>query len=119
MDMEISELLSLTYQLKQLLEDDARVRRLAQVEHELDQDIEVLKLSATMHRYAEAYSASLDNESLRSITQRQLHKAKYELESHPLVRRYYELYQPVRELFDLIQAELFAPFNLHVCGEDH
>jgi len=119
MDMEISEVLSLTYQLKQLLETDARVQSLAQIEYELDQDMEVLKLSATMHRYADAYAASFDTESLRSLAQQQLHKAKYELESHPLVRRYYELYRPVRELFDLIQTELFSPFNLHICGEDH
>jgi len=119
MNMEISELLSSTFQLKQLLDDDKRMQRLSIIECELNQDLHVLKLSQVMQQRADAYAASMESESLSKAAQQQLHLAKRELESHPLVRRYYEAYRPVRELFDLIQTELFAPFNLHICGEDH
>ena len=116
MSMEISTLLQYTYELSQLLACDKRLQTLKSIEHELDNNLEVIALSQKMHNQADVYGASIDVKALNTEAQRKLHQAKFELESHPLVRRYYEAYKAVRELYDVIQSELFSPFNIHVCG---
>ena len=115
--MEIGEVLQIAYELAEQLQHDPRIIALRNFELRLNQDIEVKHLSQTMHECALIYEASREDEIRLQVAQQQLHQAKLALDSHPLVREYYKIYRPVRELYVSIQDRLFTPFNLHICGD--
>jgi cell fate (sporulation/competence/biofilm development) regulator YlbF (YheA/YmcA/DUF963 family) len=116
--MEFTEIIRLSEELVESFKDDPRFKALRALERELDVDSGVVALSETMRRCALEYEAAPEGGPDKTIAQKRLHETKLALDRHPLVRRYYEAYRPVRELYDLIQNEIFAPFNQHVCGGD-
>ena len=109
--------MQLAYDLAEELKRDPRITALQSFELKLNQDNEVKRLSQTMHDCALLYEASRDDKSKLQEAQRKLHEAKLALDSHPLVKEYYRIYRPVRELYESIQDQLFTPFNLHICGD--
>jgi cell fate (sporulation/competence/biofilm development) regulator YlbF (YheA/YmcA/DUF963 family) len=114
--MEFIDVIRLAERLRESLISDPRYQALITLEQELAADTEVVFLADAMRRCAVDYENATDDDTRRTAAQKRLHQAKLALDRHPSVRRYYEVYKPVRELYDMIQKEVFAPFNLHVCG---
>mgnify|MGYP001769965431 CR=1 FL=1 len=116
MFMEKEHLLALTYQLRDLINNDETFLILRNLEHDLDLNEEIIELSTKMHVALEAFE-KCDSDQEKIILQQRLHEAKLALDMHPLVREYYKAYQPVRLMYQEIQTSLFTPFNLHFCGD--
>ena len=117
--METNDLQALAYELADIVRYHPLVVALATLEQELDNDETVKKLSASMHQALEDFERSQADGSETEAAQKRLHVAKRNLDEHPLVRRYYAAFGPVRVLYERMQAELFTPFNLHLCWDNH
>ena len=114
-----SELLSLTYQLKELLENDSRVLLLNEAEKKMNESDEVMSLAYKKDMALDKYNEMLkyysdDSEEVRKARQ-ELSSAKKNLEEHILVRDYLTKYQEVRMLYEKINNELFSYLNSNMC----
>lgn len=113
------ELLNITYQLKEALNNDPRIVHLNEVEKKMSESEEVMSLSYKKDMALDKYNEMLkffSDESEEVIqARRELAEAKKELESHPLVREYLKAYQEVRLLYEEINNTLFSYLNKNMC----
>ncbi len=115
------EILSKAYTLKEALEKSDNVTKLKQAELLMEKDDEVMVLSYHFSCAQMEYNDVLkhfDKNSEQAIkVQKKLYETKKKLDEHTLVKNYLMAYQKVRQDYELIQKEIFAPFNMHECNE--
>ena len=109
--------------LKEMLENDPRVIRLNDAEKRMDESEEVMALAYKKDMAAVKYSDILNHFKEDSIEAqlalKELHQAKYDLDSHPLVKDYLKAYKEVRELYDEINKILFSSFSIDLCPKEN
>ena len=116
------EILNITYQLKEALNNDERIVNLNKIEKEMNESEEVMSLSYKKDMALDKYNEMLkyfadDSEEVIKARQ-ELAQAKKELESHPLVRSYLKAYQEVRMLYEEINNTLFSYLNKNMCPNE-
>ncbi len=116
------ELLTLTYQLKELLENDSRVLLLNEAEKAMNESEEIMALAYQKDMALDKYNEMLkyySDDSEEVIKARQeLALAKKNLEEHQLVRDYLAKYQQVRMLYEKINNTLFSLLNNNMCPRE-
>ena len=102
---------SLTLELKESLKNHPSLVLLNSLEKEMEENEEVMKLSYRKDQANDKYNDMVkyygENSLEASNALKELHVAKKELDSHPLVRKYLKAYQEVRELYQEINHLLF------------
>ena len=106
-------------QLKEELSNDSRVVLLSKLEQEMNLNEEVMALAYKKDMAAVKYSDILnhfseDSEEAQKAL-KELHQAKLDLDSHPLVKEYLKAFKDVRELYDEINNILFGNFSPNLC----
>lgn len=105
--------------LKELLEEDPRVKRLNELEKKMNEDEEVMSLAYKKDMAAVKYSDILNHFSEESEEAKkalkELHEAKLKLDNHPVVKEYMKAYIEVRELYGEINEIVFANFSSNLC----
>ena len=104
------------YELKDLLSQDERIKRLNELEQKMNSDNEVIALAYQKDVAVSNYSDILnhfseDSEEVKKA-QRELYEKKLALDTHPLVRQYLDAYKEVRDLYIQMNALLFDGLNL-------
>ncbi|MBQ6730353.1 MAG: YlbF family regulator [Bacilli bacterium] len=104
------------YELKDLLSQDERIKRLNELEQKMNSDNEVIALAYQKDIAVSNYSDILnhfseDSEEVKKA-QRELYERKLALDTHPLVRQYLNAYKEVRDLSIQMNALLFDGLNL-------
>ena len=109
-------------QLKDDINSDPRVVLLEQLEKEMNENEEVMRLSYAKDMAAVNYSDTLNHFSEDSKEAKEamnkLHEAKLALDNHPLVRKYLSAYKEVRELYENINKILFSDFSTNLCPKE-
>ena len=109
--------------LKEMLENDPRVIHLNDAEKRMDESDEVMALAYKKDMAAIKYSDTLNHfkEDSKEAQEalKELHQAKYDLDSHPLVKDYLKAYKEVRELYDEINKILFSSFSIDLCPKEN
>ena len=109
------DIYTLAYELKDLLDNDPRIKDLLEKEEKMKNDEEVQFLVNRKDLVVMLCEDSLKTFSkLSEEEQKMLHKAKLDLDSHPLVRSYLDAYSVVRDLYFQINDILFSNLNLHL-----
>lgn len=107
-------LLNKLEELKKLLDNDQRILILNKLDEELSNNEEVMRLSYKKDMASIEFDDALKHfsESSNEVKQAQkkLYNAKLELDSHPLVRKYNKAYIDVKDLYSLINKEIFGDF---------
>ena len=97
--------------LKETLQNDERVILLNEIEKRMESDEEVMRLSYLKDNAAMEYNDALkhfkEDDPFVKEKQSRLYEAKYNLDSHPLVKQYNKAYQEVRLLYEHINEEIF------------
>jgi cell fate (sporulation/competence/biofilm development) regulator YlbF (YheA/YmcA/DUF963 family) len=118
--MTYAEIITLSYTLKQLIENDERVVHLNALDQALNQNQSLIQLTETYQQAQANYQAmweSYGDDSPHLLKARAtLHQVKTQVDSHPLVREYLQAYGKVRELYQSIQQKIFLPFKSHPPG---
>lgn len=109
--------------LKEILENDPRIIRLNEAEKRMDESEEVMALAYKKDMAAVKYSDTLnhfseDSEEAQKAL-KELHEAKFNLDSHPLVKDYLKSYKEVRELYEEINKILFSSFSVDLCPKEN
>ena len=104
------------YELKDLLSQDERIKRLNELEQKMNNDDEVIALAYQKDLAVSNYSDILnhfseDSEEVKKV-QKELYEKKLALDTHPLVRQYLDAYKEVRNLYIQMNALLFDGLNL-------
>ena len=107
----------LTSELKNKIENSEIMQSLLIYEKEMENNEEVMALS---YRYSCAqvdYSDLLkyykeDSDEVRNA-QKKLYESKLKLETHPVVKKYLDKYQELKDLYREIENELFERFDLN------
>lgn len=118
-----NELLNSLHMLKESIDLDPRVISLNEIEKAMNENEEVMRLAYLKDIAAMEYDDSLkhfkDNDPVVIAKQKALYEAKYNLDSHPLVKEYNKAYQEVRLLYEHINEELFGELlSKHYCKND-
>ena len=100
--------------LKESLENDERIIRLNEIEKEMAESEELMKLSYKKDMACVAFSDALkhfsnNSEEVKKL-QKSLYEAKYQLDIHPLTKKYNAAYKEAKALYSLINKALFSPF---------
>ena len=110
------DIYNLTYELRDLLADDERLKRLNTLEEKMNNDQEVIALAYQKDVAASNYSDALNHfaEDSNEVkkAQKELYEKKLALDTHPLVREYLNAYKEVRDLYIEINALLFDGLNI-------
>ena len=114
----MSNIYSLSYELKDELLNDERVVLLNKLEKEMATNEEVMALAYQKDLAASNYSDALnhfgeESEEVKKA-QHELFLKKEALDNHPLVRQYLKAYQEVRDLYFNLNEILFSDLNLHL-----
>ena len=112
----MSDIYSLSYELKDLLNNDERIIALNKLEKEMNENEEVMALAYQKDLAINEYSDALnhfasDSEEVKKA-QHNLHLKKEALDNHPLVREYLKAYCEVRDLYFQLNDILFSNLNL-------
>ena len=112
----MSDIYSLSYELKDLLNNDERIIALNKLEKEMNENEEVMALAYQKDLAINEYSDALnhfasDSEEVKKA-QHNLHLKKEALDNHPLVREYLKAYSEVRDLYFQLNDILFSNLNL-------
>lgn len=103
------------YELKKKLEKNEYFLELKCLDEELNNNEEVMKLAYKKEMAILDYEDALNHFGKKSEEARKnqqiLAKCKLELDSHPLVKEYYQTLKKVREIDSKINLELFEDFN--------
>lgn len=104
------------YELKDLLSQDERIKRLNELEQKMNNDNEVIALAYQKDLAVSHYSDTLnhfpeDSEEVKKA-QKELYEKKLALDTHPLVREYLDAYKEVRDLYIQMNALLFDGLSL-------
>ena len=104
------------YELKDLLSQDERIKRLNELEQKMNNDDEVIALAYQKDVAVSNYSDALNHFSEDSKEVKKAHHEMYlkklALDSHSLVREYLDAYKEVRDLYIQMNALLFEGLNL-------
>ena len=103
------------YELKETMKNDPRFVRLNELDKQLNENEEVMKLSYQKEMAIVEYEDALnhfgkDSKELQKAQQK-LAKCKLNLDNHPLVKEYYLALQKVREMDRQINHKLFDDFQ--------
>ena len=111
------------YELKKLLKEDERVKKLDLLEKEMNNNDEVILLAykkdLAADKYAEMVRLFKDGSEEANNARKELSLAKANLDKHPVVIAYTKAYQEVRKLYEDINAELFSDLNPSLCPKEH
>lgn len=101
--------------LKEAINNDPRVLKLNELNKKLDNDDEVMKLAYKKDMASVSYEDALKHfgkdSKEASDAQKRLYEAKLNLDNNELVKEYNHAYKEVRELYNLINKELFSKFK--------
>lgn len=116
----MSDIYSLSYELKDLLTNDPRIIRLNELEKKMNASEEVMALAYQKDLAVTDYSDALnhfakDSEEVKKA-QHNLHLKKEALDNHPIVKEYLKAYSEVRDLFYQLNEILFSNLNLDMKG---
>ena len=104
-------LLDKTLRLKEKLESLPEVKELERLNKLLNENDEVMTLAYKKDiasiKYEDAIRYFGENSKEAENAQKELHKAKLELDKHELVVTYNKQYKVVRQIYDRINKELF------------
>ena len=101
--------------LKSYIDNSDEIKELNHLNELLEKDEEVMKLAYLKDMKLLKYEDSLkhfkeDSEEVKQA-QKELHKAKLDLDSNVLVKKYNAQYKIVKEMYDKINEEIFNPFK--------
>ena len=110
------DIYEVAYELKDLLTQDERIKRLTILEEKMNNDNEVIALAYQKDMAVSKYSDALnhfaeDSEEVKKA-QKELHEKKLALDTNPLVREYLDAYKEVRDLYIQMNGLLFDGLNL-------
>lgn len=113
-----NDIYSVAGELKDLLEKDARILLLDELDKKLSNSEEVMALSYQKDLAVSQYSDALnhfasDSEEVKRY-QHELFLKKEALDTHPLVKEYLKAYAEVRDLYYQINEILFGELSLHL-----
>ena len=116
------QIANLVYQLKTEMQNDERIIRLNNLEKQMNENEEVMRLSYLKDIALDDYNKMMaffkeDSEEVIKA-RRKFADAKKELESNHLVREYLAAYQQVRLLYELINETLFSYINKNMCPKE-
>ena len=101
--------------LKEEINNSPEVKELNRLNSLLENDEEVMKLcyrkDCAVTKYEDALKHFGKNSDEAIQAQKELYKAKLELDSNELVKKYNEQFKIVRKIYDKINEEIFNPFN--------
>ncbi len=101
--------------LKAALDQDPRVRALAESEDQMSRSPEVRRLAERKDAAQTAYEDVVARFGVRAAAtlaaQKALYEAKKALDEEPLVQRYNAAYSEVRDLYMAIDDTLFGPYR--------
>lgn len=101
--------------LKELISNSKEVKSLLEIDKELNDDLSFKILSSKVNELKEEYerfSKILKEDDLTLINKRkEYHLKKKELDNHPLTIKYMEAYKKVKEIYNLVNEEIFDLFN--------
>ena len=101
--------------LKELISNSKEVKALLEIDKELNDDLSFKILSSKVNELKEEYerfSKILKEDDLTLINKRkEYHLKKKELDNHPLTIKYMEAYKKVKEIYNLVNEEIFDLFN--------
>ena len=104
------------YELKDLLLQDERIKRLNELETKMNNNDEVIALAYQKDLAVSNYSDALNHFDEKSNevkkAQKELYEKKLALDTHPIVREYLDAYKEVRDLYIQISGLLFDELNL-------
>ena len=108
--------------LKELIENDERVKKLRILDEKMSQNEEVMTLAYKKDMAVVAYSDVLkhfskDSEEAKESFKK-VHEAKLELDNHPLVKEYLSIYSDVRDMYGEINEIVFSNFSLNLCPKE-
>ena len=114
----MNDIYSLSYELKDLLDNDERIILLDNLEKKMNENEEVMALAYQKDLAISQYSDTLnhyakDSEEVKKA-HRELFLKKEALDKHPLVREYLAAYSEVRDLYYQINDILFNNLNLRL-----
>lgn len=96
------------------------VTKIKNIEKIMEEDEEVIKLVIAFENAQREYSSCLNHYDENSLEakkyQRILFERKYELDSHPIVKEYYELLKEVNEPLRYIEMKLLSLFKFNNGG---
>lgn len=103
------------YKLKEVLENDPRVKDMLEAERIMKNDEDVMRLSYRFSIANDEYNEALRHFKIDSgearNAQKKLYEAKLALDSNPLVSDYLKKYQQVRLMYSQIDEIVFAKFH--------
>ena len=101
--------------LKELISNSKEAKELLEIDKELNDDLSFKILSSKVNELKEEYerfSKILKEDDLTLINKRkEYHLKKKELDNHPLTIKYMEAYKKVKEIYNLVNEEIFDLFN--------
>ena len=114
----MSDIYSLSYELKDLLDNDKRIIVLNKLEKEINDNEEVMALAyqkdLAISKYNDALNHFPKDSEVVKKAQHNLHLKKEALDNHPLVREYLKAYSEVRDLYYQLNDILFSNLNLNM-----
>lgn len=114
----MKDIYSLSYELKELLDNDERILTLNELEKKMNASEEVMALAYQKDLAINDYNDALnhfseDSEEVKKA-QHNLHLKKEALDNHPLVRDYLNAYSKVRDLYYELNDILFSKLSLNM-----
>lgn len=114
----MNDIYSLSYELKDLLDNDERIILLDNLEKKMNENEEVMALAYQKDLAISQYSDTLNHYAKDSEEVKKAHHElflkKEALDKHPLVREYLAAYSEVRDLYYQINDILFNNLNLRL-----
>ena len=111
------DIYNLAYELKELLANDERIKKLNSLEEKMNNDNEVISLAYQKDmaclKYSDALNHYANNSPEIKKYQHELFVKKEALDNHPLVKEYLKAYSEVRDLYFQINEILFNDLSLH------
>ena len=110
------DIYEIAYELKELLMQDERIKRLNILEEKMNKDDEVIALAyqkdLAISNYSDTLNHFKEDSKEAKAAQKELYEKKLALDTHPLVREYLDAYKEVRDLYIQMNALLFDGLNL-------
>ena len=101
--------------LKETIESLPEVQELERLNNLLNENEDVMRLcykkDVCATKYEDAIRYFGENSDEANKAQKELHKAKLDLDNNELVKKYNQQFKIVRKIYDRINEELFNPFN--------
>ncbi len=120
--MNENDLITSAFALSDCVEKDPLVLALKQAEADMENSPEIARLAYAFDLAQTHYNDCLkiysEHSPEISLAQKDLYLKKKALDEHPLTQNYLKHFAKVREMYDHIQATLFAPFNEHLCKKE-